>query len=100
MRTRSRRPDVDQEKKVGEPPEATGWLTAEQASDRLRVRRQTLYAYVSRGRLRMTPDQGDRRCSLYGLTDVERLAQGVRAVRRLTTADPSGVASRFVHPTT
>src|SRR5277367_2688165 len=32
------------------------WLSAEEALMRLRVRPQTLYAYVSRGRLRAEPD--------------------------------------------
>ncbi|NDC58702.1 MAG: DNA-binding protein, partial [Alphaproteobacteria bacterium] len=41
------------------------WLTAEEAIARLGVRAQTLYAYVSRGRLEARPDPADPRRSLY-----------------------------------
>ena len=39
----------------------TEWLTREQALERLNVRPQTLYAYVSRGRIGMKPDDADPR---------------------------------------
>ena len=34
----------------------TDWIAAEEALRRLKVRPQTLYAYVSRGRVRAEPD--------------------------------------------
>ena len=49
------------------------WLTASEALDRLGVRPQTLYAYVSRGRLEARADERDPRKSLYRATDVARL---------------------------
>jgi citrate synthase len=49
------------------------WLTATQALERLGVRPQTLYAYVSRGRLEARADAADPRRSLYRADDVARL---------------------------
>ena len=49
------------------------WLTTTEALSRLRVRPQTLYAYVSRGRLEARPDADDPRRSLYRADDVVRL---------------------------
>lgn len=51
-----------------------GWLTAEEAMARLGVRAQTLYAYVSRGRIETEPDPADPRRSRYRLSDVAGLA--------------------------
>ena len=50
------------------------WLTAAQALATLEVLRQTLYASVSRGRIRAKPDPKDPRRSLYNGDDVNRLA--------------------------
>jgi citrate synthase len=50
------------------------WLSAEEALTRLRVRPQTLYAYVSRGRLRAEPDPAEPRRSRYRASDVAALA--------------------------
>jgi citrate synthase len=50
------------------------WLTAEQALDLLGTKSQTLYANVSRGRIRAKPDPADTRRSLYFTDDVKRLA--------------------------
>jgi citrate synthase len=61
------------------------WLTAEQALKFLGVRAQTLYANVSRGRIRAKPDPADSRRSLYNGNDVARLAER-RAGRRPTEA--------------
>jgi len=59
------------------------WISAEAARTRLGVRPQTLYAYVSRGRLRVRPDPEDPRRSLYRAADVaalnERKARGRKA---------------------
>ncbi|HEY9132055.1 MAG TPA: citrate synthase family protein [Dyella sp.] len=51
------------------------WLSASEAMNWLDVRQQTLYAYVSRGRIRARPDPDDVRRSLYHRLDVERLAK-------------------------
>jgi citrate synthase len=59
------------------------WLTAEEAQRRLGVRAQTLYAYVSRGRIRVAADPADPRRSRYRASDVgalvERKARGRKA---------------------
>jgi len=51
------------------------WLTAEQALEKLGTKPQTLYANVSRGRIRAKPDVTDPRRSLYSAADVMRLAE-------------------------
>ncbi|HEY4371852.1 MAG TPA: citrate synthase [Burkholderiales bacterium] len=61
------------------------WLTARQALAALEVRTQTLYANVSRGRIRARPDPADSRRSLYHSEDVKRLARR-RAGRRTVEA--------------
>lgn len=50
------------------------WITARQALAALGVQPQTLYANVSRGRIRAKPDPKDSRRSLYYSEDVNRLA--------------------------
>lgn len=49
------------------------WLSADEAMGRLGVRAQTLYAYVSRGRIEARADAVDPRRSLYSAEDVARL---------------------------
>ena len=49
------------------------WLTANEAQTRLGVQAQTLYAYVSRGRIEARTDADDPRKSLYSAQDVARL---------------------------
>ena len=61
------------------------WLTAGEALAALRVQPQTLYANVSRGRIRAKPDPRDPRRSLYDGGDVKRLA-GRRGGRRTVAA--------------
>lgn len=61
------------------------WLTATQALAVLGVQRQTLYANVSRGRIRAKPDPRDPRRSLYNSDDVKRLAG--RTAGRRTVAE-------------
>ena len=61
------------------------WLTAEQALHLLGTKSQTLYANVSRGRIRAKPDPADTRRSLYFADDVKRLATR-HAGRRKTEA--------------
>jgi citrate synthase len=50
------------------------WLSAGEALDLLGTKPQTLYANVSRGRIRAKPDPADTRRSLYFGEDVRRLA--------------------------
>ncbi len=57
------------------------WLTAEEATSRLGVSRQTLYAYVSRSRIGAVAAPDDPRRSLYDAADVRRLADRNRRGR-------------------
>lgn len=56
-----------------------GWIGRTEALKRLGVKTQTLYAYVSRGRIAARPDPSDPRRSLYAESDIERLEAGDRA---------------------
>lgn len=49
-------------------------LTAKEVCEALNISRQTLYAYVSRGKVRANAQKGDARKSLYHAHDVENLA--------------------------
>jgi citrate synthase len=51
------------------------WINAEEALARLGTKPQTLYANVSRNRIRAKPDPVDPRRSLYQIDDVKRLAE-------------------------
>lgn len=66
----------------------TEWLSAAEALDRLGLKPQTLYAYVSRGLIAARPDPSDSRRSLYRAREVEALAERRRRSRR-----PSDVAA-------
>ena len=57
------------------------WLKAEEALRRLGSKPQSLYASVSRGRIRSRPDPADSRRSLYHEEDVDRLAGRARGRR-------------------
>lgn len=52
------------------------WIGRGEALERLGVKSQTLYAYVSRGRITARPDPSDPRRSLYAADDVARLRGG------------------------
>jgi len=52
------------------------WIARAEALSRLGVKTQTLYAYVSRGRIAARPDPANPRRSLYAAEDVSRLSQG------------------------
>lgn len=67
------------------------WIAAEDAWTRLGVRPQTLYAYVSRGRVRARPDALDPRRSLYSSADIDGLA-----ARRKRSRRPADVAAGAV----
>jgi citrate synthase len=58
------------------------WLTAEEALNLLGTKSQTLYANVSRGRIRAKQDPDDNRRSLYLTDDVKRLATRHAGKRR------------------
>jgi citrate synthase len=58
------------------------WLTAAEALARLGTRPQSLYASVSRGRIRARPDPKDPRRRLYDRDDVDRLARRSAGRRR------------------
>lgn len=49
------------------------WIPRTEVLARLGVKPQTLYAYVSRGRITARPDPDNPRCSLYAAEDVARL---------------------------
>jgi citrate synthase len=65
-------------------------LTARQTADRLGIKLDTLYAYVSRGRLRsiMVPGTRERR---YRSEDVEALLDGRSGARPPLSADPEAL---------
>ncbi len=77
-----------------------GWLSADEAARKLRVKPETLYAYVSRGLVRRERDPSGRR-SRYLRADIERLAARQRGGGRaggleiiveteVTRLDPDG----------
>ncbi len=61
------------------------WLPAAEALELMQVRPQTLYASVSRGRIRAKPDAADPRRSLYHRDDVQRIATRARGRRSSET---------------
>jgi citrate synthase len=69
----------------------TEWLTREEALARLNVRPQTLYAYVSRGRIGMQPDGADPRRSRYRADDIAALA-----TRRARGRSPQAIAESAI----
>lgn len=69
----------------------TEWVTREEALARLKVRAQTLYAYVSRGRIGMRPDQADPRRSQYRADDIAALA-----TRRARGPSPQAIAESAI----
>lgn len=68
------------------------WLTAEEAMAQLGIRPQTLYAYVSRGRIEARPDPEDPRRSRYRVADVGRLAERKRRGRKAAEVAASAIA--------
>ena len=53
------------------------WISMADACSQLGVRPQTIYAYVSRGKLEVMPDPADTRRSLYRAEDVAGLAKRI-----------------------
>ncbi|MBL8770077.1 MAG: citrate synthase [Phenylobacterium sp.] len=62
----------------------TDWIAADDACARLKVRPQTLYAYVSRGRVSVRPDPGDPRRSLYRAADIVALTERKSRSRKVS----------------
>ncbi|MGO9422947.1 citrate synthase [Roseiarcus sp.] len=74
----------------------TDWMTRDSALAALGIRPQTLYAYVSRGRVGVRPDPADPRRSLYRADDVATL--GARQARGRKTADIAAGAFHWGEP--
>lgn len=72
--------------------EAPMWLTASEALSRLGSKPQSLYASVSRGRIRAKSDPADSRKSLYNAEDVDRLAARSRGRRSATTVAAEAIS--------
>ncbi|EUB95546.1 Citrate synthase [Rhizobium sp. CF080] len=72
------------------------WITAEEALSLLGTKPQTLYANVSRGRIRAKADPADPRRSLYQADDVKRLA--ARHAGRRQSAAVAADAIRWGDP--
>ncbi len=72
--------------------EKRDWLTAEEAMATLGIRPQTLYAYVSRGRIETRPDPVDPRRSRYRLADVGQLAERKRRGRKASEVAAGAIA--------
>ncbi len=68
------------------------WLDAEQVLERLGIRPQTLYAYVSRGRIEAAAHPQDPRRSLYRASDVAALAQKKARGRRAADVAAEAIA--------
>jgi len=68
------------------------WIAAEEARDRLGVRAQTLYAYVSRGRVQVRADPGDPRRSLYRAADIAALTQRKSRSRKVSEVAAGAIA--------
>lgn len=61
------------------------WISMKEACALLGVRAQTVYAYVSRGKIEVMPDPADTRRSLYRAEDVAGLARRKEAGRKHET---------------
>ena len=68
------------------------WIAAEDARERLGVRPQTLYAYVSRGRVQVRPDPRDPRRSLYRAADIAALTQRKSRSRKVSEVAAGAIA--------
>src|ERR1700755_140400 len=68
------------------------WMPVEKALATLNVRRQTLYAYVSRGLIRAQPDDDDPRRRLYSVHDIRALAGRRRGTRRRAEVAAGAIA--------
>ncbi len=64
---------------------ARDWIDRGEALEKLGVKTQTLYAYVSGGRIAARPDPDDPRRSLYAADDVARITETEGALERPMT---------------
>ena len=67
------------------------WLTAPEALRVLGVRPQTLYANVSRKKIRAKPDPKDTRRSLYHEADVRKMARQHGGQRKATAVAAAAI---------
>ena len=67
------------------------WLTATEALRVLGVRPQTLYANVSRSKIRAKPDPKDTRRSLYHEADVRKMARQHGGQRKATAVAAAAI---------
>jgi citrate synthase len=72
------------------------WVSAEEAFQRLGIRAQTLYAYVSRGRVAAMPDPDDPRRSRYRASDIDILL--ARKARGRGAAEVAAAAIAWGEP--
>ncbi len=75
----------------------TSWIDRARALELLGVRPQTLYAYVSRGRIGMKPDPADPRRSLYRADDVAAI--GTRRARGRSASNIAASTIAWGEPT-
>lgn len=68
------------------------WMSAVEAMSALGVRQQTLYAYVSRGRIAVENDADDPRRSRYSAADIKLLAERKRRGRKASDVAQSAIA--------
>ncbi len=68
------------------------WIDGAASIARLGVKPQTLYAYVSRGRIEARPDPADPRKSLYRVEDIDRLAVRKARGRRAAVVAQDAIA--------
>jgi citrate synthase len=68
------------------------WIAADEARSRLGVRPQTLYAYVSRGRVQVRADPHDPRRSLYRAADIASLADRKTRSRKVSDVAAGAIA--------
>lgn len=68
------------------------WIAADEARARLGVRPQTLYAYVSRGRVQVRADPQDPRRSLYRAADIASLADRKTRSRKVSDVATGAIA--------
>lgn len=71
-------------------PMTASWIPRTEVLARLGVKPQTLYAYVSRGRISARPDPDNPRCSLYAAADVARLMERSPTPHPRPLASPGG----------
>jgi citrate synthase len=77
---------------TGQSPKPAEWIAADEARSRLGVRPQTLYAYVSRGRVQVRADPHDPRRSLYRAADIASLADRKTRSRKVSDVAAGAIA--------